>query len=69
MSPDWLDAKGLIALGLFTSIHAVHRAVKRGEIPPGTPYGRRFLWNRQRLEAFALARENPPRRKVVRHAP
>jgi hypothetical protein len=67
----WLDAQQLVEAGLFTSIHAAHRASKRGEIPPPTVFGRRHLWEEGRLRAFLETREGErgrvirPARKVV----
>lgn len=73
MSAKWLDAKQIRDdLKLYGSIHAVHRAVQRGELPPPTQFGHRHLWNEDRLSEFLRAREGdgrpavPRKRKVVR---
>lgn len=64
MPTTFVSAEQIVSeLGLYTSIHAVHRAAKRGEIPHGRLYGRRHLWDREAL----LVHEPPPkkRRKVI----
>lgn len=67
MSTAFVSAEQIVnELGLYTSIFAVHRAAKRGEIPRGRIYGRRMMWKRDDLLAPPPA---PPPRKVIRRAP
>lgn len=64
MPTTFVSAEQIVReLGLYTSIYAVHRAAKRGEIPRGRLYGNRHLWNREAL----LAHEPQPkkRRRVI----
>lgn len=75
MSTRWIDAQGVVATGRYTSIHAVHRAWKKGELPPPTQFGRRFLWNEAALDDHARERagQTQPairrrRRVIVRRA-
>jgi hypothetical protein len=63
MPTAFVDAEQIVEeLGLYKSIWAVHRAVKRGELPPGKKYGRRMLWKRDIL----LNPPEPKPRKIVR---
>lgn len=70
--PKFLDAHDLVESGRYTSVHAVHRGVRNGELPKPTRYGRRFLWNEDRLAEHERAREGhtawaPKKaRKVIR---
>lgn len=74
MPTRFVDARQIVEeLGLYGSKFAVHRATKRGEIPPPTKYGARFLWDRERLIEHAREREGqtvapvqpPKKRKVI----
>lgn len=50
MPTAYVSAKQIVEeLGLYGSIWGVHRAVKRGELPPGRKYGLRHLWLREDL--------------------
>ncbi|BDG71987.1 hypothetical protein Rmf_19160 [Roseomonas fluvialis] len=70
MSIRWIDAKGVVAKGLYGSIHSVHRAWKKGEIPPPVQSGRRCMWDEGALDAHVKARAGQtrpavPRRRVI----
>ena len=62
MPTAFVSAEQIVTeLGLYSSIWAVHRAAKRGEIPAGRMYGRRMMWLREELLT-------PAPRKIVRRA-
>lgn len=74
MSSRWIDAQGVVATGRYNSIHAVHRAWKKGELPQPTQFGRRFMWDADALDEHARARAGevrpavPRKRKIIRRS-
>lgn len=61
MSKRWLTACELVERGNYTSIWAVHRAVKRGELPEGSWQGNRKTWDPEQIDASARERAGRPR--------
>jgi hypothetical protein len=51
---DWLDAHGVVALGICKSKWAVYRCVRRGQLPLPVMVAGRKLWLRRDLERFLL---------------